>query len=158
MNIMSKTIFTSFEDFKNYEGKEVGVSSYLKIKQDQINKFADATFDHQWIHTEPERAKKESPFGDTIAHGYLTISLLKYFWDDLIEVHNVKTMINYGIDKFKFGEAVVVNSNVRVRLFIHSAQDLRGISRVQTKVKMEIEGKKKPAFEGIVTFLFTFEK
>jgi len=154
---MSKTVFKSFQDFEKYVGKEIGVSSYLTITQDQINKFADATIDHQWIHTEPERAEKESPFGATIAHGYLTISLLKYFWDDLVEVENVKTMINYGIDKFKFGEPVLVESKVRVRLSIHSAKDLRGVSRVQTKVKMEIEGKQKPAFEGLVTFLFIFE-
>ncbi|MBN2663106.1 MAG: MaoC family dehydratase [Bacteroidales bacterium] len=155
---MSRTVFKNFQDFENYVGKEIGVSTYLQITQEQINKFADATLDHQWIHTEPERAKKESPFGTTIAHGYLTISLLKYFWDDLVEVQNVKAMINYGIEKFKFGEPVLVQSKVRVRLFIHSATNLRGICKVQTKVKMEIEGKQKPAFEGIVTFLFTFEK
>lgn len=153
---MSKTVFRNFNDFENYVGKEIGTTSYLQITQEQINKFADATLDHQWIHTDVEKAKTESPFGTTIAHGYLTISLLKYFWDDIIEVENVKTMINYGIDNFKFGEPVTVNSKVRIRLSIHSAVNLRGISKIQTKVKMEIEDKKKPAFEGIVTFLFTF--
>ncbi len=153
---MSKTVFKCFADFENFVGKEIGVTSYLQITQEQINKFADATLDYQWIHTDEERAKTESPFGSTIAHGYLTISLLKYFWDDLVEVENVKTMINYGIENFKFGEPVTVNSKVRVRLTIHSAVNLRGISKVQTKVKMEIEGKKKTAFDGIVTFLFTF--
>lgn len=155
---MGKKIFKCFQDFENHVGKEIGLTSYHKITQEQINKFADATLDHQWIHTDPERAKKESPFGATIAHGYLTISLLKYFWDDVIEVQNVASMINYGIDKFKFGEPVIVDSNVRVRLWVHSAVNLRGIIKVQMKVKMEIEGKKKPAFEGITSFLFNFEK
>ncbi|MBN2892554.1 MAG: MaoC family dehydratase [Bacteroidales bacterium] len=154
---MEKTVFGSFQDFENYIGKEVGVTDYLEITQDQINKFADATLDYQWIHTEPERAKIESPFGTTIAHGYLTLSLLKYFWDEIIDVQNVKVMINYGIESFRFGEPVLVNSKVRVRIFVHSAVNLRGTAKIQTKVKMEIEAKKKPAFEGVVTFLFTFD-
>ncbi len=154
---MSKTIFNNFKDFENFVGKEIGVTNYLKITQEQINLFADATLDHQWIHTNPEKAKKESPYGTTIAHGYLTISLLKYFWDELVEVNNVDAMINYGIDKFKFGEPVLVDASVRVRLWIHSAINLRGIVKVQTKVKMEIKDKKKPAFEGILTFLFNFK-
>ena len=153
---MAQVIIKSYQDFEKYEGKEIGVSNYLKITQKQINQFADATIDHQWIHTDPERAKTESPFGTTIAHGYLTISLLKYFWDDAVEVQNTKAVINYGIDKFKFGEAVQVGSNVRVRVSVHSLADLRGIARIQLNVKMEIEGKKKPAFNGLVTFLYHF--
>ena len=154
---MSRTIFESHQDFENFLGKEVGVTKYHKITQKQINLFAEATIDHQWIHTDPERAKKESPFGATIAHGYLTLSLLKYFWDELIFVDNVESMINYGIEKLKFTEPVLVDSNVRVRISIHSVKDLRGISKIQNKVRMEIEGKKKPVFEGIVTFIFSFK-
>ncbi len=155
---MDKIVFRNHNDFENYLGKEIGVSTYLKITQEQINKFADATMDHQWIHTNPDKAKKESPFGNTIAHGYLTLSLLKYFWDDLIIVENTASMINYGIEKLKFSEPVLVGSRVRVRLWVHSVVNLRGISKVQTKVRMEIEGKKKSAFEGIVTFLFNFSE
>ncbi len=154
---MSKAIFTSFKDFEDKIGQEIGVTEYMEITQEQINMFADATLDHQWIHVDPERAEKESPFGTTIAHGYLTLSLLKHFWDEIIEVKNVKAMINYGIDKLKFGEPVTVGSKVRVRLSTHNAKNLRGTAKIETKVRMEIEGKKKPVFEGIVTFLFTFE-
>ncbi|MCG8410996.1 MAG: MaoC family dehydratase [Bacteroidales bacterium] len=153
---MAQVIIENHQDFENFLGKEIGVSDYLEITQDQINQFAESTIDHQWIHTDPEKAKKESPFGATIAHGYLTVSLLKYFWDDVVEVRNVKSIINYGIDKFKFGEAVVVGSKVRVRIFLHSANNLRGISKIQLKVKMEIENKPKPAYEGLITFLYHF--
>ncbi len=153
---MMKTVFNNFQDFENFVGKEIGVTDYFTITQEQINKFAEATIDFQWIHVDVERAKKESPFGNTIAHGYLTLSLLKYFWDQLVEVNNVKSMINYGIETFRFQEPVLVDSNVRVRLYIHSAVNLRGVIKVQNKVRMEIEGKTKPAFEGITTFLFQF--
>lgn len=154
---MPQVIIRSHQEFENFAGKEIGVSDYLEITQEQINQFAEATLDHQWIHTDPERAKKESPFGTTIAHGYLTVSLLKHFWDDIVEVQNTKAIINYGIDKFKFGEPVLVGSKVRVRVFIESARDLRGISRIQLRVVMEIEGKDKPAFDGLVTFLYHFK-
>ena len=155
---MGRTVFESFEDFEKNLGKEIGVTEYMQITQEQINMFADATLDYQWIHVDTKRAEKESPFGTTIAHGYLTLSLLKYFWDELVEVKNVKTMINYGIDKFKFREPVRVNDKVRVRLITHNAINLRGTTKVETKVRMELEGKKKPVFEGIVTFLFQFQQ
>jgi len=150
-------IIENHKEFESYLGKEVGVSKYMEITQEQINQFAEATLDNQWIHTDPEKAKTDSPFKATIAHGYLTVSLLKYCWDDIAEVRNVKAIINYGIDKFKFGEAVIVGSKVRVRVFLHAINDLRGISKVQLKVRMEIEDKKKPAYEGLITFLYHFE-
>ena len=153
---MAQVIFKNYQDFEKYLGKEIGVSDYLEITQEQINKFADATYDHQWIHTDPERAKIESPFNATIAHGYLTVSLLKHFWDDVVEVQNTKAVINYGIDKFKFGEPVEVGSKVRVRISLDSLADLRGISKLKLKVRMEIENKMKPAFEGLITFLYHF--
>lgn len=154
---MAQVIIKNHQNFEKFVGKEIGVSDYLEITQKQVNQFAEATLDHQWIHTDPERAKVESPFNTTIAHGYLTVSLLKHFWDDVTEVQNTKAIINYGIDKFKFGEAVLVGSKVRVRFFLHSLNDLRGISKLQLKVKMEIEDKDKPAFEGLVTFLYHFK-
>lgn len=155
---MAQVIIKCYEDFEKYAGKEIGISSYLEITQEQINQFADATLDQQWIHTDPEKAKKESPFGTTIAHGYLTVSLLKHFWDDVVEVQNTKAVINYGIDKFKFGEPVLVGSKVRVRISVNSLANLRGIAKLQLRVIMEIEGNKKPAFDGLVTFLYHFNQ
>ena len=154
---MAQVIIKCYEDFEKYLGKEIGLSSYLKITQKQINQFAEATIDHQWIHTDPERAKKESPFGATIAHGYLTVSLMKYFWDDIVEVQNTKAVINYSIDKFRFGEPVIVGSNVRLRVSVNTLNNLRGIAKIQLKVIMEIENKAKPAFDGLVTFLYHFK-
>ena len=92
---MAELTIGSYEEFEQYVGKELGVSQYLQITQDQINKFADATLDHQWIHTDPERAKTESPFKSTIAHGYLTISVLPHLWEQIVDFKNVKLMVNY---------------------------------------------------------------
>ena len=85
---MEKLIIGSYEEFEKYVGQELGVSDYVELPQDRINLFADATLDHQWIHVNPEKAAVESPFKSTIAHGYLTLSMLPYMWDQIIEVHN----------------------------------------------------------------------
>ena len=83
-------------------GEELGVSPWLEIDQERINLFADATLDHQWIHVDVERAKQESQFKSTIAHGYLTLSLLPHLWEQIIEVNNIKMLVNYGMDKMRF--------------------------------------------------------
>ena len=154
---MSKVKINSYKDFESFIGKKIGVTEYQKITQKQINMFADATLDHQWIHIDEERAKKESPFGTTIAHGYLTVSLLAYHWNSLVEVNNVKLQVNYGIDKLKFGQAVKVNDEVRVHVSLESLVNLRGIAKAILKVVMEIKDEKKPAFETLITFLYHFE-
>lgn len=155
---MAQLTINSFDEFKSYEEKELGVSDYLQVTQDMINKFADATLDHQWIHLDAERAKKESPFKSTIAHGYLTLSLLPYLWLQIVEVKNIQMMVNYGIEKFKFGQAVLVNDRVRVRVVLESVRDLRGITKAQLKAILEIENSRKPAFEGSIIFLYHFNK
>lgn len=154
---MSKIVINSFKEFEQYVGKEIGVSEYIKITQDQINLFADATKDHQWIHVDVEKAKKESPFKNTIAHGYLTLSLLPYLWNEITEFHNVKHLINYGIEKLKFGIPVVVDSEVRLKVSLLSLVDLRGMAKAEIKAVMEVKGEKKPAVEATVVFLYTFE-
>ena len=103
---MSKVIINSFHEFTALLGKNIGVSDYVELSQERINMFADATLDHQWIHVDTERAATESPFKTTIAHGYLTLSVLPYLWNQIIEVKNLKMMVNYGMDKMKFGQAV----------------------------------------------------
>ena len=153
---MSKLIIRNFEDLETLIGKELGVSDYHEFTQEQINKFADATLDHQWIHVDVEKAKKESPFGNTIAHGYLTLSILPYLWTQIIEVQNLKLQVNYGIEKFRFNQPVLVNSKVRLAAKLVSAVNLRGITRANIGVKLEIEGSKKPAYEGEVVFLYHF--
>ena len=153
---MGKIVISSHDEFAAYLGKEIGVSDYVTVTQEQINKFAESTHDHQWIHTDPERAKTESPFINTIAHGYLSLSLLPYLWNNLAEVRNVKLLVNYGIESLRFSEPVIVNSRVRARVWLHSINNLRGITKVQMKIKMEIEGSKKPAYDTIITFLYHF--
>lgn len=153
---MEKLIIRSHKEFEKYVGQELGVSEYMTITQDQINKFAAATYDNQWIHVDEERAKTEGAFGKTIAHGYLTLSLLAYMWDQIIQVENNKMLVNYGIENFRFNQPVLVNSRIRTRIKLRSISNLRGISKVQLDVIMEIEGNKKPAYEGNITFLYHF--
>ncbi|GET27105.1 MaoC family dehydratase [Prolixibacter sp. NT017] len=154
---MSKLVIGSYDEFAAYDGRDLGTSEYLKITQDQINLFADATLDHQWIHTDPERAKTESPFKSTIAHGYLTLSVLPYLWEQIAEFHNVKMLVNYGIDKLKFMEAVRVDSEVRLHAKVNSIMNLRGITKAQLDVTLEIKDSKKPALTATLIFLYHFE-
>lgn len=149
-------VINSYEEFEQYTGKEIGVSEYLKITQEQINFFADATLDHQWIHVDVEKAKKESPFKNTIAHGYLTLSVLPHLWGQIAEVNNIKQLINYGINNLKFIEPVVVGSEIRLRVELLSIKNLRGIAKVEMKAVMEIKDSPKNAFEGTVVFLYHF--
>lgn len=153
---MSKTVITSFDDLEKLIGKELGVSDYHTFTQEQINLFADATIDHQWIHVNQERAKTESPFGNTIAHGYLTLSILPHLWNQIVEVNNLKLQVNYGIEKLKFNQPVLVDSKVRLAAKLVSAVNLRGITRANIGVKLEIDGNKKPAYEGEIVFLYHF--
>jgi acyl dehydratase len=153
---MSKVIIRSFEDLEQYVGKELGVSEYYEFTQEQINLFADSTLDHQWIHTDQERAKKESPFGNTIAHGYLTVSILPHLWNQIIDVQNLKLQVNYGIEKLKFNAPVLVNNRVRLRAKLVDVKNLRGVTKAVIGIKLEIEGSKKPAYDGEIIFLYHF--
>ncbi len=150
-------IIKSFDELEALKGKEIGKSEYHTITQEQINKFADATLDHQWIHTNPERAKAESPFGNTIAHGYLTVALLAYLWEQIVDVQNIKLQVNYGIEKLKFNQAVLVDSRVRLVAKVNEVKDLRGVTKANIGVALEIEGNKKAAFEGEIIFLYHFK-
>jgi len=149
-------IINSFEEYKSYLGKEIGLSNWHTIDQQQINKFADATLDHQWIHVDPEKAQKEGPFGNTIAHGYLTLSLIPYLWKQIADVRNIKMEINYGIESFKFGQPVLVNSEVQLKAKLISIADLRGVTKVVIEATLNINGQAKPAYNGNVVFLYHF--
>ena len=104
---MEKLIINNYEEFASHEGQILGTSDFIELTQERINLFADATLDHQWIHVDTERAKTESQFGTTIAHGYLTLSVLPYLWNQIVDVRNVKMLVNYGIDKMKFGQPYI---------------------------------------------------
>ena len=154
---MQQLVINSYDEFAAYLGKELGVSDWLPVDQERINKFADATLDPQWIHVDVERAKRESPYKSTIAHGYLTLSLLPYLWNQIIKVNNLEMMVNYGMDQMTFGQAVVTGSRIRLVAKLKDITNLRGICRAAIDFKIEIEGQRKPALQGIATFLYYFK-
>jgi acyl dehydratase len=154
---MNPITIGSFEDFEKYNGQELGASAYFQITQDQINLFAQATLDHQWIHCDPERAKVEGSFGNTIAHGYLTLSIVPYLWEQIVQVKNLKMMINYGIENLRFAQAVTVDSEVRLVASLKNVANLRGTVKAEVEVKLEIKDQKKPAFAGVLIFLYHFQ-
>lgn len=154
---MSKLIINSYNEFKEYLGRELGVSEYMQISQEQVNMFAEATHDHQWIHTDPERAAKESPFGGPIAHGYLSLSIAPYLWEQIADIRNIKMMVNYGIEKLKFMLPVKIGDEVRLRAKMVDIADLRGITKAQIQVDLEIKGQEKAAYTAILVFLYHFK-
>jgi acyl dehydratase len=153
---MSPIAINSYQEFEQYIGKEIGVSDYITISQNQINLFADATLDHQWIHVDEERAKIESPYKTTIAHGYLNLSVLPYLWEQIVEVNNSKLTVNYGIESLRFNQPVLVNSDVRVRAKLKSLINLRGIAKAEIQVSLEIKDNKKTALDATIVFLYHF--
>jgi acyl dehydratase len=131
----------------DFEGQELGVSSWQLIDQDRINAFADCTGDHQWIHVDVERAKREGPFGGTIAHGYLTLSMLAPLQQEIgVIPEDAGQAINYGLDKLRFVTPVKAGSRIRMRVRLLSIED-RGKGRLllRTENTFEIEGEDKPA-------------
>ena len=147
----------SYEELAAQLGKELGASEWLQVDQERINQFADATLDHQWIHVDMERAQVESPYKSTIAHGYLTLSLLPHFWNEIIKVNNLKMQVNYGMDQMRFGQPVITGNRIRLVATLHDIADLRGICKAGIAFKIEIEGQRKLALEGIATFLYYFK-
>lgn len=146
----------SYEEFAAHLGQEIGTSEWLEVDQERVNGFADATLDHQWIHVDVEKAKAESPYKGTIVHGYLTLSLLPYFWNQVIKVNNLKMMVNYGMDKMRFGQAVLSGQSVRLVTKMKSIANLRGICKAEIDFTIEIKDQRKPALTGIATFLYHF--
>ena len=126
---MSKLIINSYDEFASHLGEELGHSDWLQVDQERINLFADATLDHQWIHVDVERAKRESQYQSTIA---------------------------YGMDKMRFGQPVITGSRIRLVTKLHNIQNLRGICKAEIEFHIEIEGQRKPALEGIASFLYYF--
>jgi acyl dehydratase len=139
------TIFNSPAELKDAVGKQLGVSEWLEIDQDRIDKFADATGDHQWIHVDPERAKA-GPFGSTIAHGYLTQSLVNLFLPQIMEVRGISMGVNYGADRLRFPAPVPVGSRLRGSAELIKVEDVKnGAVQSTVRVTVEIEGSERPA-------------
>ena len=141
---MSKVVINCYEDFEQLLGKEIGSSDYLQVDQ--------------WIHVDEERCKTESPFHQTIVHGYLTLSLLPYLWDQIIQVNNLERLVNYGMDKMKFGQPVLSGQSVRMTTHMESLANLRGAIRMSIRFNIDIKETGKTALEGVATFIYFFKK
>ncbi|MBL8311797.1 MAG: MaoC family dehydratase [Burkholderiales bacterium] len=141
---LTKTQLT-LDTLPNWLGRDVGPSDWLTITQERINQFAEATGDHQWIHVDAERAAKESPFGATVAHGYLTLSLMPMFKEQCMEYANVKMGVNYGTNRVRFMSPVKVNSRVRGRFKLLEVETIKGGVQVVWEATVEIDGLSKPA-------------
>ena len=137
-------VYASPRDLIGQEGSQLGVTDWLLIDQDRVNGFAEVTGDHQWIHVDVERAK-DGPFGGTIAHGYLTMSLVNLFLPDLIEVQGFSHAVNVGADRLRFLSPVKVGSRIRGSGEIVSAEEIKGAIQSVVRVTVEIEGSDKPA-------------
>lgn len=139
------TIFEKPADLLEANGRALGQSAWLEVTQERVNQFADATGDHQWIHVDPEKAK-DGPYGTTIAHGYLTLSLVNLFLPELIEVRNTSMGVNYGTDKTRFPAPVPVGSRIRgVGEIVHVEEVKNGAVQVTVRVTVEVEGGDRPA-------------
>jgi acyl dehydratase len=138
------TVFKSPSELQGAVGKHLGVSDWLEISQDRIDKFAEATGDHQWIHVDPERAK-DGPFGACIAHGYLTQSLVNLFLPQIVEVHGISMGVNYGANKIRFPAPVPVGSRVRGSAELLEVEEVKnGAIQATVRVTVEIEGSDRP--------------
>ncbi len=142
---MAKCIIQNLEEFKKMVGQEVGVSDWHTVTQRAIDMFADATLDHQWIHVDPERAKRESPFGGPIAHGYYTLSLAPYLLANLMDVKEKRMGVNYGLNRLRFTAPVPIPSKVRVRATLTEVEEIKGGVQATFNLSFEVEGKDKPA-------------
>ena len=153
---MPKVIINSIEDFLQLSGKKLGESDWMLVDQNMINQFADVTHDHQWIHVDIFKAKANSPYKTTIAHGYLTLSLLPCLLDEILEVNNLKQLVNYSIEKMVYKSVVPVDSKLRMVATLRSAKDLGNICKVNIQCSFETECQQEPVLEGSVVFLYYF--
>ena len=138
------TVFASPDELLDAVGRELGTSGWVRIDQDRINLFAEATGDHQWIHVDLDKAAA-GPFGAPIAHGYLTLALTNQFLPEIMEVQGASMGVNYGVDKVRFPQPVVVGSRVRASATLSDASEVPGGVQVVVTITVEIEGEAKPA-------------
>jgi acyl dehydratase len=147
--------FASIDELRACQGREVAVGDWLEITQERIHAFADATGDHQWIHTDPDRAAAESPFGSTIAHGYLTLSLLPMLMHQCVAVHApLKMTINYGLNKLRYPTPVKAGSRVRLRATLASLDDHPLGWQALWLQKIELQNEPKPALVAEAVLLY----
>jgi acyl dehydratase len=152
---VAPVVVETVESLKEYLGKEIGVSEWLTVTQERIAQFAEATEDRQWIHLDRERAERESPYGTTIAHGFLTLSLISRFMKDVIQVRSgIGMAVNYGLNRVRFPSPVRAGSKIRARMTLLSVKEVPGAYETIFSVTVESEGGEKPCCvaESIVRY------
>jgi acyl dehydratase len=149
---MAQTTVEGVEGVLAKVGQHLGHSEWVEITQEQVNQFAEATHDHQWIHVDVERAKKESPFGGPIAHGYLTLSLVSALSAQIIEAKGFRMGVNYGADKIRFMSPVPVGARIRASATLDDAKEFEGGVQMTLGITMEIENQPKPAMVAAILF------
>jgi acyl dehydratase len=142
---MAQRTSQNLDELRKMIGQEVGVSEWHPVTQEAINMFADATLDHQWIHVDPERARRESPFRGPIAHGYYTLSLAPYLMANIMAVKETKMGVNYGLNKLRFTSPVPIPSKVRMRATLAGIEEIKGGVQATFNLQFEVEGKEKPS-------------
>ncbi len=146
--IMQKKIIENPEIFKSMKGEFLGYSEWILVTQKEINKFAEATGDFQWIHVNEEKAEKQSPFKKTIAHGYYSLSLIPMFVYEVWECKNLKLVLNYGTEKIRFISPVICNNQIRAAISVLDAKDYKGGVLLTSDINIEIKNSKKPALSA----------
>jgi acyl dehydratase len=142
---MPPLVLKNFDDLKDFVGREIGVTAWFEITQDRILKFAEATEDRQWIHLDPDRARLESPYGTTIAHGFLTLSLLSHLSEQVLQIKNgVGMIMNYGLNRVRFPAPVPAGSNIRARFTLQSLKDAGNAREATYSVVVEVQNQPKP--------------
>lgn len=143
-----------YAEMKSLVGTEIGESEWYEVTQEEVNAFAKATHDEQWIHVDVDRAKKESPFGGPIAHGYYTLSMVPYLMDQVWTVKGISAALNYGLNRLRFPAPVLVGSKIRLRAKLSSVDDVPGGVQVVMMLAMEREGGDKPVCvaEGVFRY------
>ncbi|MGY1684662.1 MaoC family dehydratase [Geodermatophilus sp. SYSU D00867] len=149
---MAQTTVDGVEGVQGLVGRHLGHSDWVEVTQEQVQQFADATGDHQWIHVDVERAKKESPFGGPVAHGYLTLSLVPSLLPQIVEITGFRMGVNYGTEKVRFPSPVPVGSRVRAGATLASATPFDGGVAMNMDVTVEVEGQTKPAMVATVVY------
>jgi acyl dehydratase len=142
---MPTLVLESLQSLQDYAGSEIATTAWLTITQERIQQFADATGDHQWIHVDPERARRESLYGSTVAHGFLTLALMSHFMREAIQwPPSIRQIINYGLDRVRFPAPVRAGDRIRARIRLQSCKELEGSLKAVFEITIEAEGAEKP--------------
>lgn len=138
------TIFATLDELRNRVGQEVAASDWFVVNQSRINQFAEATDDRQWIHIDAQRAHQQSPYGVTVAHGFLTLALLSHFLEQAIRIEAITMGVNYGFNRVRFPAPVTVDARIRARFSVQAFEDIAGGCQITWGVVVEVEGADKP--------------